>query len=475
MACILIIDDDVAVCEVLARMLRRMAHEAVCAHTLRDGMQLLGSGDCDVVLLDVNLPDGNGLDLLPDIRTVSTRPEVIIITAEGDPDGAELAIKNGAWDYIEKPATLGEMKLPVMRALQYRDEKRIHRTCVALKRGGIIGSSPQMGGCLDLVAQAAASDAPVLISGETGTGKELFAFAIHENSSRLNNNFVVVDCASLPGNLVESALFGYKKGAFTGADRDVDGLVKQADRGTLFLDEVGELPVVLQKSFLRVLQEHRFRPVGSKTEVRSDFRVIAATNRDLHQMVSGGQFRNDLLFRLESLAIEIPPLKNRQDDIKELTVYYVNRLCERYGIENKGFTPEFFQALRAYDWPGNVRELINTIESALSAARHDPTLFARHLPYQLRVKLARDSLEKKPRGDSGRAVLLPDDANELPSFQEFRAGILENAQRQYLQHIIKRSGGDVKKACRLSGLSRTRLYAVLKDYGLSLREQSGPA
>ncbi len=466
MARVLIIDDDTMMSDMLSKMVKRLGHEPVCAHNFKIGREKVTANGFDLVLLDVRLPDGNGLDLLPELRTTPSSPEVIIVTAEGDPDGAELSIKNGAWDYIEKPSSLDKMRLPIIRALEYRDEKKAQKSFVALKRDTIIGSSQEMQSCLDMLAQAAGSNAPVMIFGETGTGKELFASAIHENSSRRTKSFVVVDCAALPETLVESSLFGSKKGAYTGADKDMEGLIKQSDGGTLFLDEVGELPLALQKAFLRVLQEHRFRPLGSKEEIESDFRVVAASNRNLNQMVQQGHFRNDLLFRLESINIEIPPLRKRKGDIKDLTVHYVAKLCDRYGMETKGFSPEFFDVLSMYDWPGNVRELINTIEWALSAAHDDPTLFPKHLPYHIRIKLARASISKQSLQDDD--LLQSIFEGSLPKLPEFREDIITRAEKQYLNRLMSLAGSDIIKACELSGLSRPRLYAILKKYGLSI-------
>ena len=306
-------------------------------------------------MLDVRLPDGSGLEALPKIREVSYSPEVIIITGMGDPDGAELAINCGAWDYIEKPASIKQMTLPLMRTLEFREGKKAKRIPVLLKRENIIGNCPRMMEALEQLAQAASIDANVLITGETGTGKELFARAIHENSNRASGGFVMVDCTALPESLLESILFGHEKGAFTGADKSKDGLIKHADGGTLFLDEIGELPLSTQKAFLRVIQERRFRSIGGKEERRSDFRLIAATNRNLDQMVQKDLFRSDLLFRLRSFIIEVPPLRERVEDIKDLVTYYTNNFCSIYDIETKGFSPDFFDAMAKYNWPGNVR------------------------------------------------------------------------------------------------------------------------
>ncbi|HQP55771.1 MAG TPA: sigma-54 dependent transcriptional regulator, partial [Syntrophorhabdus sp.] len=308
MADILIIDDDSDVSDMLVEMVTRMSHRPESSFTLKDARQKILANDYDVIFLDVRLPDGNGLDILPLIKDMSSVPEVIIITGHGDSDSAELAMKSGVWDFIQKPCSLSSMRLVLTRAIQYREKKGLAtKPPVLLKKDNIIGNSPSLRACFDLVAQAAQSDINVLITGETGTGKELFARAIHDNSQRADKSFIVVDCAAMPDNLVESTLFGHEKGAFTGADRSREGLIKLAHRGTLFLDEIGELPPLIQKSFLRVLQEHRFRPIGSSGEEQSDFRLIAATNRKLDRMVANGQFRTDLLFRIQALTIELPP------------------------------------------------------------------------------------------------------------------------------------------------------------------------
>lgn len=462
MARVLVVDDDEMICEMIVTMVEEMGHEVECAGLIRDAFETSSRKSFDIVFLDIHMPDGNGLDFLPKIRELPDAPEVIIITGLGDPDGAEIAIKKGAWDYIQKSSSIKEMMLPFIRALQYREEKS-RKPSVALKFNGVMGASHRIKICLDLLAEAANSEANVLITGETGTGKEVFAQAIHENSRRSNKNFVVVDCTSLPPTLVESVLFGYEKGAFTGADLPQDGLIRQAHGGTLFLDEIGELPQAIQKAFLRVIQEHRFRPVGGKREVESDFRLVAATHQDLDEMVEAGEFRMDLLFRLRTLSIELPPLRERKEDIRELAIYQMVRLCERYGIGTKGFSPEFFGVLESYDWPGNVRELVNAIERAIAVAPLEPTLFPRHLPTDIRAKIARQSVTKEP----ALRVADPQDADgRLVSLEEYR----EATERAYLQSLMASVRGNVKEACQVSGLSRSRLYALLKQYNIpSLR------
>ncbi len=463
MAKILIIDDDLALCKLMDHMLGYLGHKIEYAHTFEGGLQKALSTLCDLVFIDVRLPDGNGLDLLPKLRIIPSSPEIIIITGQGDPNGAELAIHNGAWDYINKPFSRREITLQVIRSLQYREEKQKNRvTTIALKKNGIIGESIQIKTCLELLANAADNDANVLISGESGTGKELFSRAIHKNSPRANSNFIVIDCAALPATLIESILFGHEKGAFTGADKPEEGLIKQADRGTLFLDEVGELPIALQKVFLRVLQEHRFRPVGGKREIQSDFRLVAATNQDLDQMVNTGKFRQDLLFRLRSVVIDLPPLRERTEDIMGLAMHFMVKSCRRNGLGTKGFSPEFFEMLTGYSWPGNVRELMNAIDRAVATAKNEPTLFPIHLPLHIRSRLARDSVKQKDRKST-----TADSSPSFQSFREFRNTAVADAENKYLGGLLQHANGDIREACNISQLSRSRLYGLLKKHNLS--------
>ncbi len=465
MSRILIIDDDRLICDAISNAVKRMGHTVASASTIRDGLQAARSEAFDLVFLDVKMPDGNGLDILPGIRDTASSPEVIIITGFGNPDGAELAIKNGAWDYIEKPCSLQAMTLPLMRALQYREEKQTRGKLVHLKREGIVGSSRAMQTCLDLVAQAGGSDANVLITGETGTGKEIIAQAIHKNSRRAGKDFVVVDCAALPETLVESILFGHEKGAYTGADRSREGLITQANGGTLFLDEVAELPLSVQGSFLRALQERRFRPIGRKEEVTSDFRLIAASNRDLPELVKNRAFREDLLFRLQAFTIELPPLRDRREDIRELIRHYVPKLCENYGIPEKRISVELIDVMMRYQWPGNVRELIHALERSISGATQDPVLFPKHLPTNIRVGVARASVGETSNGDSAPGPA--GGPKPLPQLQQYREDAILQAEQQYLKELLSLTEGNIPKACSVSGLSRSRLYALLKKYNLS--------
>lgn len=465
MARVLIIDDDRLVCRMLSEMIQGLGHEVSFALMLEEGKRQAALGRFDLVLLDIKLPDGNGLEAMPEIARAPSSPEVIIITGHGTQDGAELAFSVGAWDYLEKPLSKGDLGLSLTRALQYHQQKLAESPPVLLKREDIWGSSPPMRTCLELVARSAVSKASVLISGETGTGKELFARAIHYNSARAENNFVVVDCTALPETLVESMLFGHAKGAFTGADRQVSGLLRQADGGTLFLDEIGELPLGVQTSFLRVLQERVYRPVGNGREIASDFRLVAATNRELDKMVQEGKFRDDLLYRISAFNITLPPLRERREDIIGLTMHYLNRICQEYGLEPKGISPELLDALITYGWPGNIRELFNTLERALASAGGGPILYPKHLPSKIRTALRRAASVAEPnvKDEPAPVSMTP---QGLPRLKDLREATIAKLERDYLQELMNIADGDIKESCRISGLSGPRLYALLKKYNI---------
>ena len=465
MARLLVIDDDPEICGVVTRLAKGMGHEASSAVTLEDGLSMASSSDFDVILLDLQFPGGNGLDILPDLIKIPSRPEVIIITGSGV-QAAELAFKYGAWDYIQKPFLVDEITLPITRALQYRNEKESRAAPLPLKCPGIIGESSIIKSCLQAVARASASEASVLITGETGTGKELFATAIHENSRRSQNNFIVVDCGALPETLVESILFGHEKGAFTGADKGREGLIRQAEGGMIFLDEIGDLPYDVQKSLLRTLQEKRIRPIGSKQEITVDFRLVAATNRDLSKMMSEGTFREDLMFRISAMEIRLPPLRERGEDIREIAIQKVQRLCRQYGMDIKGISEEFLQILQSQHWPGNVRELINVLENSLASAGGDPTLIPKHIPYQYRAASLRKDSQEMPQEVSAGSDAVPYD-QELKPLSEFRAEQWNRLEREYLLRLVGHFRGDREKACSVSGLSQSQLYALLKKHDLS--------
>jgi two-component system NtrC family response regulator len=362
------------------------------------------------------------------------------------------------------------------RALEYRKQKSQAKQPVVLNRGGIIGNSPATRELLDQVALAANTDGSVLITGETGTGKELTAQAIHKNSRRKDNPFVVVDCASLPETLSEGILFGHEKGAFTGADRQRPGLVRQAHTGTLFLDEIGELPLSLQKNLLRVLEERRFRPLGGDSEVQSNFRLVAATNRDLEAMCEQGLFRPDLLYRLKALSITIKPLRKRRQDIKPITLHHGQRLCEQYGLPTKGYSADFFEAMEAYDWPGNIRELVNTLEWTLARAQNEPLLFSMHLPVAVRAQLARQAFSRKKETTPSASVgsfsppsLKNVDIDQFPDLKQYRQAVIDQGELFYFNELLEKTGSDLKQCLRISGVARSQFYNKLKRHGLSLK------
>jgi two-component system NtrC family response regulator len=361
----------------------------------------------------------------------------------------------------------------VQGALQCRGEKSVALPREILRTEGIVGNSREIRVCMELMSKATLTDTSVLILGETGTGKELFARAIHSNSRRRQKNFVVVDCAALPENLVESVLFGYARGAFTGADMPRDGLVKQADGGTLFLDEIGEMPPALQKPFLRVLQEKVFRPVGGDKEIHSDFRLVTATNRDLDVLVAEGRFREDLLFRLRSVTLNLPPLRDRIADIQELIIYHLRRICEQYGWPLKAIAPEFVEFLSQYTWPGNVRELVHALESALIAAEGQGTLFPQHLPDGIRIQVIRRNtsahIPEQPASLSEHSGANVPTAG-IGSLKEIREAAADAAEKQYLLELIAATRNNVNEACQLSDLSRSRFYTLLRKHHISTRE-----
>ncbi len=467
MAKVLIIDDDIEMCNMLAHLVTSVNHEAEYVTTLGEGVRRARKGKFDIVFLDVRLPDGSGIEVMLDILGVEFPPEVIIITGSGDSVDAEKAIKNGAWDYIQKPLSPKNIIQPLNHILQYRDGLRaVGRSALELDRGKILGNSSGIKKCLSTVSKAAQSKANVLITGETGTGKELFAHTIHANSSRRGNNFIVVDCAALPDNLVESVLFGHEKGSFTGADKTTRGLVGLADGGTLFLDEVGEMNLNVQKVFLRVLQERKFRPVGCKHELSSQFRVIAATNRNLQEMVAEGTFREDLLYRLNAISLQLPPLRERHDDIEELTNHLVERACNSFDCEPKSISKDFQSTMTQYDWPGNVRELVNAVEAAVSEAIYEPTLFPKHLADGIRIKAVSSVISPPTELEEGTEGRLEVVADVLPPFKEYRKEANRVTETNYLRRLMRQTRGNIKKACEISGLSRSRLYKLMKNNGI---------
>lgn len=472
---ILIIDDDSTFSTQLSSYIDEMGIEWDRAERLRDGLELARKREYDIVFLDIFLPDGSGLDGISILKQSQSLPEVLIITAKGDPNGAEIALKNGAWHYIEKPASYHLIQLLVTRVLDYRERKRRFYRQTAFNREFIIGEDPKLLEAIESVQKAAKIDGNVLITGETGTGKDIFARALHINGPRNNKPLVTVDCTNITPTLASSLLFGHRKGAFTGADRDREGLIMQADGGMIFLDEVGDLPPETQKALLRVLQHKKFRPLGAKEEMPCEFGVVSATNRDLQDDIKKGKFRQDLFFRLATFRIHLPTLRERKGDIKLLAFHYIKEICRNMRIEKKNASDEFMENLIHYSWPGNVRELINVLQTAVANSIYEPILFPHALPVEMRIDLIKKELsDKKSMGDPDRSknLVFPlpyEDPRAIPPFKDFK----EEMEVAYLILMMKAVEGDIKRACRISGFSRARLYQLFKKHGFDgVRDQA---
>jgi two-component system NtrC family response regulator len=472
----LIIDEKKHIADLLLRDAARLGVEIHSAATLEEGLlacQVDGEG-FDVVLMRDMVSGHASCFAIQDFRSTPLSPEILIFTEQGNPQHAEHALEGGAWDYVVDPFPEKKLLDMLRRVLRYRHAKSTsfeetqREVREQLQGHGIIGSSSAIKNCVNLVAGIAQSDASVLITGETGTGKELFASAIHNISPRSRNNLTIVDCAALPSTLVESILFGHAKGSFTGADKTRKGLIKQADGGTLFLDEIGEMPLEIQKTFLRVLQEREYLPVGGSISESSDFRLIAATNRDLENMVEKGTFREDLLFRLKTFQLELPPLRTHKADISELVYYFRNRYSKRYKLKKKKLSTDYLMTLNRYEWPGNVRELFQAVEYSMADAHESAVLEPIHLPLNIRLSVTKKKLEKlRALPDVSDESFMPDDLSLMPTIKEDRERAIQVQEKQYLQNLLRITGGDIKQCCETADLSRSRLYDLLKKYGLS--------
>lgn len=380
---ILVVDDDVGLSEVVEFLLTSKEYSVVMTKNAEEGIRTALSDEFDLVITDLKLPDGNGLEIIKAVKEADPETPVILMTSFSSMETAIEALRLGATDYVMKPFDNADFVHAVERALKERWIRRENRI---LKRNlknayssrEISGNSPPMQRVLDLVGRVAVSDAPVLIQGESGTGKELVARAIHENSPRVNGPFVAINCGAIPADLVESELFGHARGAYTGATSSSEGLVREANGGTLLLDEIAELPLPMQVKLLRVIQEREVRPVGANRVHQIDVRFLAATNKSLRAEVDAGNFRKDLFYRLNVINIEIPPLRERGDDVELLAVRFVAQYSRKMGKQIAGMGDDLTQFLRTYNWPGNVRELENLIERAIILSDSD-VLTARHL------------------------------------------------------------------------------------------------
>src|SRR6266446_2711897 len=445
---LMIVDDERAIREVCRDVAQTLGFHTSIADSAEHAYRVLESNAIDVVLLDLKLPGAGGLEALHQIRERRPDAVIIVVTGYGTVQSAVQAMKNGAYDYVTKPFSMEELRLLLERVsshLKLKTENRMLREKIKSKQGfgSIVGRAPEMEKLYRIIAKAAQSTHPVLILGESGNGKEMVARSIHFSGPFRDKPFIPVDCGSLVPTLIESELFGYVKGAFTGAVQSRDGLLAIAEGGTVFLDEVGELPVDLQAKLLRAIQEREIRPVGSTRRIAINVRILAATNRDLEQAVAQGTFRRDLYFRLNVLSLKIPPLRERRTDIPLLVAHFMERTARASGQE-KILTDEAIKVMLAYDWPGNVRELENCLERTFAFTR-GPLINVTDLPAAV----------------AGAHVAVPTNGNG-----HSQHGIVPMAEleRQTILNAIAELNGDKLQAARLLGIGKTTLYRKLKDY-----------
>jgi two-component system NtrC family response regulator len=469
MSRLLLIDHDERFARQLERYTAEVGCQLTCFSSLRAGQRSGLMETSSVVLLSEHMPDGDSLEAIERLCQVPNGPEVLLVTDHISLNSAKKAIRSGAWGYMTKQDLLDRNAAPLLHALRCHAEKiQTSDQIKRLRPEEVIGQSSAMLNCFEKLAYAARSEASVLINGRTGTGKELFARAIHNHSARKQGNLVVVDCAAMPEKLIESLLFGHEKGVYTGASHARSGLVAQADKGSLFLDEIGEMPLTTQKILLRVLQERRFRPVGAAKEMASDFRLIAATNRNLDQMAAQGAFRWDLLYRLQTIKIELPALCERKEDIRPLCSHFVDKICRRQEMDPKNLSQDILDSLYAYPWPGNVRELINALETAVASAGREEVLFSCHLPIYIRIKTAQSAVMafQGNRPLANPAAFDAVTADDLPKFKSFRRKMSTQIEKEYLKNLLQTVRSDVKQAMKISHLSRSRFYELLKVHDL---------
>lgn len=408
----------------------------------------------EVVVADLKMPGLDGLELLARIRERDETISVLIVTGYGTIERAVEAIKKGAYDFITKPFEKERLRHLVERALERSLLLRENRRLKALKDDfwweelGIIGRSPLMRELLSLVERVAPTNTTVLIRGESGTGKELIARAIHHLSPRRSWRMVTVNCAAIPENILESELFGYVKGAFTGADRDKTGLFQEADGSTIFLDEIGDMPPSLQVKLLRVLQDGEVRPLGSTQSRRVNVRVIASTNQDLEKKMAEGHFREDLYYRLNEVTLWVPPLRERGDDVLLLAEHFLEEYAREYGRPGLRFSPEALEFLKTQPWRGNVRELKNAVKRAVLLARENTIT-----PGDLKLSLRPGAPEARPF--------------YLRPYHEAKREVVDEFARQYLEGLLRHTGGNVSQAARLAGLERPSFQRLLRRYGIS--------
>ncbi len=449
---LLVVEDDPGLRELIDEELRDAGHTVSSVGDLGSARRFLTQQRPSLVISDLRLPDGEGLELLAFCRDMAPlAPAFIIITAFGTVEQAVDALKQGADDFLTKPLKLDHLQLATNRALERRElQRQVARYREMFGEGdfhGLIGRSPPMRQLFEQIRRIAHANGPVLVLGESGVGKELVARALHRQSERRDGPFVALNCAGIPAELLESELFGHSAGAFSGAQKARKGLFAEAEGGTLLLDELGEMPAAMQAKLLRVLQDGKLRPVGENRERQIDVRIIAATNRDLEQEVENGGFRADLYYRLETFALEVPPLRERGDDIDLLVAHFISLFGEQAAQPLRGITAEALESLRQYAFPGNVRELSNAIERAVVFCR-DEQLALTDLPSRIRARQA------SPLPESDQGVSLFDPAAPPP---------LKVVEQRYVQHVLRHTGGNKQQAAKLLGIGRRTLYRYLEE------------
>jgi len=452
---ILVVDDERSMRELLAIVLRREGYEVLLAENGRSAIDLLDREPVDILISDIKMPDLSGVDVLRAAKKVDQDILGIMITAFASTETAVEAMRLGACDYLSKPFDVDLLKMKVREKIENR---QLRQENVLLKRtlglshqfSNIIGRSEAMLDVFKMIETVARTNSTILLTGESGTGKGLVAQAIHFHSLRREKPMVSLNCGALPETLLESELFGHMRGAFTGADSNKKGLLEVAERGTVFLDEIGEMSAVMQVKLLRVLQERRFRRVGGLEELQADIRVIAATNQDLTKLIAEGRFREDLYYRINVIPLTLPPLRDRREDIGLLAEHFLAKYSEQMGKEIVGLSHDALHLLVAHDWPGNIRELENVIERAV-ALESTPTILAESLPSNVRGE--------SPRPVTGPVEALPESGFDLEAH-------VKEIERSYIAEALKRAGGVQVKAAELLGMSFRSFRYYVKKYNL---------
>ncbi|MGM0644416.1 MAG: sigma-54-dependent transcriptional regulator [Thermodesulfobacteriota bacterium] len=456
---VLVVEDDQGLARLLYEELEEAGYLVRTAFSGQKAAEAVKGWDPDLVVSDLKLPDTDGMSLLQWSRELYVQPGFLIITAFGSIEQAVEALKSGADDFLAKPLDLEHFRLSVERILRHRRlQKEVLRFRGLMAREGfcgMIGRSRDMRVMFDQLREIAEAQGPVLIQGESGVGKELVAKAVHDLSSRHNAPFLAVNCAGVPAELLESEFFGHEEGAFTGAVKKRQGLFQRTHKGSLLLDEIGEMPAPLQSKLLRVLQDGSFRPVGGNKEQVVDVRVICATNRELESLIDSGAFRRDLFYRLETFSLTVPPLRNRKDDIPLLAVHFLNRNCLQMGKDIQNLTPEAMDQLLAYPFPGNVRELQNVIERAVTFC-HGDRIDVEHLPTRVRQNTGGFEDAYAPPTDASAGKMM----ETLKQSHEMMPTLAE-IEKEYIAHVLDRVDGNKRRAAAILGISRRTLYRHL--------------